>query len=56
MATKLTNAKCKPATRERTLKTLARYEVDQGPLAQAQMDAIDRLQPPGRMKVQKSLF
>lgn len=37
-------------------QTLPRYEVDEGPLAQEQMDAIDRLQPPGRMKVRKSLF
>lgn len=38
------------------MQTLPRYEVDEGPLTQAQMDAIDRLQPPGRMKVKKSLF
>jgi hypothetical protein len=37
-------------------QTLPRYELDDGPLTQAQMDAIDRLQPPGRMKVTKSLF
>lgn len=37
-------------------RTLPRYEVDEGPLAQEQMDAIDRLQPPGRMKVRNSLF
>ena len=37
-------------------QTLPRYELDDGPLTQAQMDAIDRLQPPGRMKVNKSLF
>lgn len=37
-------------------QTLPRYEVDEGPLAQEQMDTIDRLQPPGRMKVRKSLF
>ena len=37
-------------------QTLPRYEVDEGPLAQGQMDAIDRLQPPGRMKGRKSLF
>ena len=36
-------------------QTLPRYEADEGPLAPAQMDAIDRLQPPGRMKVRKSL-
>jgi hypothetical protein len=38
------------------MQTLPRYEVDEGPLTQSQMDAIDRLQPPGRMKVKKSLF
>lgn len=37
-------------------QTLPRYELDDGPLTQAQMDAIDRLQPRGRMKVTKSLF
>jgi hypothetical protein len=37
-------------------QTLPRYEVDEGPLARNQMDAIDRLQPPGRMKVKKSLL
>jgi hypothetical protein len=37
-------------------QTLPRYELDDGPLTEAQMDAIDRLQPPGRMKVTKSLF
>jgi hypothetical protein len=37
-------------------QTLPRYEVDEGPLAQNQMDAIDRLQPRGRMKVRKHLF
>jgi hypothetical protein len=37
-------------------QTLPRYELDDGPLTKAQMDAIDRLQPPGRMKVKKSLF
>ena len=37
-------------------QTLPRYEVDAGPLAREQMEAIDRLQPPGRMKVKKSLF
>jgi len=37
-------------------QTLPRYEPDDGPLSRAQMDAIDRLQPPGRMKVTKSLF
>ena len=33
-----------------------RYELDNGPLTNAQMDAIDRLQPPGRGKVTKTLF
>ncbi|HLX81403.1 MAG TPA: hypothetical protein VKS43_12560 [Burkholderiales bacterium] len=37
-------------------QTLPRYEPDDGPLTQEQMDAIDRLQPPGRMKVTKRLF
>ena len=37
-------------------QTLQRYELDDGPLTQAQMDAIDRLQPPGRSKGIKSLF
>jgi len=37
-------------------QTLPRYALDDAPLTQAQMDAIDRLQPPGRMKVTKSLF
>lgn len=37
-------------------QTLPRYEADNGPLTGRQMDAIDRLQPPGRMKVKKSLF
>jgi len=37
-------------------QTLPRYELDDGPLTKEQMDAIDRLQPPGRSKVLKSLF
>jgi hypothetical protein len=37
-------------------QTLPRYELDDGPLTKKQMDAIDRLQPPGRSKVLKSLF
>lgn len=37
-------------------QTLPRYEVDEGPLTRGQMDAIERLQPTGRMKVKKSLF
>jgi len=37
-------------------QTLPRYELDDGPLTEQQMDAIDRLQPPGRIKVTKSLF
>jgi len=37
-------------------QALPRYELDDGPLTQEQMDAIDRLQPPGRSKVIKSLF
>ena len=37
-------------------QTLPRYELDNGPLTQQQMDEIRRLQPPGRMKVRESLF
>lgn len=37
-------------------QTLPRYEADNGPLTQQQMDEISRMQPPGRMKVTKSLF
>lgn len=37
-------------------QTLPRYELDEGPLTGAQMDAIDRLQPPGRGKLVKKLF
>ena len=37
-------------------QTLPRYELDNGPLTEAQKDAIDRLQPPGRGKVTKRLF
>jgi len=37
-------------------QTLPRYEADNGPLTKEQMDAIRRLQPPGRMKVKASLF
>ncbi len=37
-------------------QTLPRYEADNGPLTEKQMDEIDRLQPRGRMKVKKSLF
>ena len=37
-------------------QTLPRYEADNGPLTQEQMDEIRRLQPPGRMKVIESLF
>lgn len=37
-------------------QTLPRYELDNGPLTEAQKDAIDRLQPPGRSKVTKRLF
>ena len=37
-------------------QTLPHYELDDGPLTKEQMDAIDRLQPPGRSKVLKSLF
>ena len=37
-------------------QTLPRYEVDEGPLTREQMDAIERLQPAGRMKAGKRLF
>jgi hypothetical protein len=37
-------------------QTLPRYEPDDGPLTRQQMNQIRRLQPPGRMKVLKSLF
>jgi hypothetical protein len=37
-------------------QTLPRYEADNGPLSENQMDEIGRLQPPGRMKVKTSLF
>ncbi len=37
-------------------QTLPRYEIDNGPLTEKQMNEIDRLQPPGRMKVKSSLF
>ena len=44
--------KRKTAGRRRSL----RYVPDQGRLTRAQMDAINRLQPPGRGKVVKTLF
>jgi hypothetical protein len=37
-------------------QTLPRYELDDGPLTKEQIEAIERLQPPGRSKVIKSLF
>jgi hypothetical protein len=37
-------------------QTLPRYELDDGPLTKEQIDAIERLQPPGRSKAIKSLF
>jgi len=37
-------------------QTLPRYEPDDGPLTREQMNQIRRMQPPGRMKVKKSLF
>lgn len=37
-------------------QTLPNYEADDGPLTQAQKNAIKRLQPSGRMKVETSLF
>jgi hypothetical protein len=56
MVTKRTTAQRKPASTEGILQPHPRYKVNQGPLTQGQMDAIDRLQPAGRMKVKKSLF
>ena len=37
-------------------QTLPRYEADNGPLTERQMEEIRRLQRAGRMKVKKSLF
>ena len=37
-------------------QTLPQYEPDDGPLTTEQKKAIERLQPPGRMKVKASLF
>jgi hypothetical protein len=37
-------------------QTLPRYEADNGPLSEKQMNEIDRLQPPGRMKAKTNLF
>lgn len=37
-------------------QTLPRYEADNGPLTDRQMEEIQRLQPRGRMKVKESLF
>jgi len=37
-------------------QTLPRYEIDNGPLTDEQMDEIRRLQPAGRMKVRERLF
>jgi hypothetical protein len=37
-------------------QNLPAYEPDDGPLTEEQMRAIERLQPPGRMKVKSSLF
>lgn len=37
-------------------QTLPRYALDDGALTEAQMDAIDRLQPPRRFKATKTLF
>jgi hypothetical protein len=50
--------KRKPATMKQSVapKVARRYELDGVPLTQQQMDQIDRLQPPGRMRVDKSLF
>jgi hypothetical protein len=47
----------KPASKKRPLTPVkSRYELDDGALTQKQMDQIDRLQPPGRLKVTKTLF
>jgi hypothetical protein len=37
-------------------QNLPAYEPDDGPLTDEQMGAIERLQPPGRMKVKSRLF
>lgn len=37
-------------------QTLPRYEADNGPLTEEQLDEIRRQQPSGRMKVRESLF
>ncbi len=37
-------------------QTLPRYEIDNGPLTDEQMDEIRRLQPAGRMKARERLF
>jgi hypothetical protein len=37
-------------------QTLPRYEIDNGPLTEEQMDEIRRLQPRGRIKTRESLF
>ena len=37
-------------------QTLPRYEADNGPLTERQMEEIRRAQPRGRMKVKESLF
>jgi hypothetical protein len=37
-------------------QTLPRYELDNGPLTDEQMDEIRRRQPAGRMKVKESLL
>jgi hypothetical protein len=37
-------------------QTLPRYQIDNGPLTEEQMDEIRRLQPAGRMKTRERLF
>ncbi len=37
-------------------ETLPRYEPDEGPLSAAQLKAIKRLEPQGRLEVHESLF
>ena len=38
------------------IQTLPRYQIDNGPLTEEQMDEIRRLQPAGRMKTRERLF
>ncbi len=57
MPRKRASAKPKPPSNKGvSRRALPRYKADNGPLSEKQMDAIDRLQPPGRTKVKQSLF